>query len=380
MLSERLSGIPASATLALNARVKELVKEGKSVLNFTAGEPDFPTPENIKQAGIRAIKENFTKYTPAPGIPELREAVCRKLKRDNGLDYQPGEVIISCGAKHSLYNTLQALCNPGDRVLIPSPYWLSYSEMVKLAGAEPVFIPLKAPFKLTAQDVEKAVGEGVKALILNSPNNPTGAVYERQELEAIAGLAVERDFWLVSDEIYENLIYRGERFSPASVSEEVKQRAVTVNGVSKSYSMTGWRIGYAAGPKEVIRLMSNLQSHSSSNPCSIAQKAALEALEGPQESVGKMREEFDKRRVLIVEGLNRMGLKCPMPEGAFYVFPDISGTGMGSEQFSETMLEKAGVAVVPGKPFGSDQHVRLSYACSRETIKEGLENMGKALK
>lgn len=382
MLSERLSQIPPSETLALNARVKELEGRGKNVLNFTAGEPDFPTPGNIKRAGIRAIRDNFTRYTPAPGMPELREAICRKLKKDNKLDCSPQEVLVSCGAKHSLYNAMQALCNPGDRVLIPSPYWLSYPEMVKLAGAIPVFVELGEPFKLRAGDVEgRLSGPGkVKALILNSPNNPAGAVYEREELERIAELAAERDFWIISDEIYEKLVYDGKRhFSIASVSGEVRQRTLTINGVSKSYSMTGWRIGYAAGPGEVIKLMSNLQSHSTSNPCSVAQKAALEALEGPQGSVRRMRMEFDRRRKLIVGGLNRMGLKCPMPEGAFYAFPSISETGMCSHAFSEFMLENAGVALVPGRPFGSDRHVRISYACSRENIKEGLERIGKAL-
>lgn len=380
MLSKRLSQIPPSETLALNARVKELEKQGKSIVNFTVGEPDFPTPVNIRLAAIKAIEDNFTRYTPAPGTPELKGAVCRKLRRDNKLEYSPDEIIISCGAKHSLYNAVQALCNPGDKVLIPSPYWLSYSEMVRLAGAEPVFLEIKEPFKLTAKDMEGKV-KGIKAMIINSPNNPTGAVYEREELEKIARLAVKGDFWIISDEVYENLIYdRKRHYSIASFSEEARQRTITINGVSKSYSMTGWRIGYAAGPKEIIRLMSNLQSHSTSNPCSIAQKAAFEALEGPQDSVQGMRREFENRRDLVVDGLNRMGLKCPKPEGAFYAFPSIPKGGMDSRKFSELLLEKAGVAVVPGKPFGSDRHVRISYACSRETIREGLERMEKALK
>lgn len=377
-VSTRIGRIDESPTLALNAKAKEMKAQGLDVLNFTAGEPDFDTPSNIKNAAIDAINSGFTKYTAPSGTPELRKAITEKLRKENGLEYDPKQIIASCGGKHSLYNAIMTLCNPGDEVIIPSPYWVTYPEQVKLAEAKPVIAELKKEngFRLKASDVEGMVTEKTKLLILNSPNNPTGAVYEKKELKKIASVAVEHDFYVISDEIYEHLLYDGEHVSIAGLGPEIKKRTLIINGAAKAYCMTGWRIGWTAGPEDVIKGMTGFQSHTTSNPSSIAQMAYIEALRGDQGSVGSMASEFRKRRDLIVKGLNGIkGITCPKPSGSFYVFPDISGLSKNSLTFSENLLEKAKVAVVPGAAFGREGHLRMSYACSEETIKKGIERI-----
>lgn len=391
-LSGRARNISPSPTLAITAKAKRMKAEGIDVINFGAGEPDFDTPENVKEAAITAIRAGFTKYTPASGTEELKDAVIAKLKRDNGLTYKREEVIISCGAKHSLYNLTQVLFEEGDEVLIPAPYWVTYPEQVKLAGAKPVFIPTKEEegFVLRPEALMGALSTRTRALILNSPCNPTGAVVNQEALEEIASLAVERGLSIISDECYEALVFDGaEHVSIASLSEEVKNHTIVVNAVSKPYSMTGWRIGYAAGPREIIKAMDDLQSQVTSNPTSIAQKAAIEALLGPQEIVKAMVREFEKRNRFIVEHLNSIpGIYCFRPLGAFYVFPNISAyygkawgdrKVRGSQDMATYLLEEARVAVVPGIDFGSDAHIRLSYATSMENITRGLDRIEEAL-
>mgnify|MGYP005840263705 CR=1 FL=1 len=391
-LSGRARNISPSPTLAITAKAKRMKAEGIDVINFGAGEPDFDTPENVKEAAVAAIRAGFTKYTPASGTEELKDAVVAKLKRDNGLTYKREEVIISCGAKHSLYNLTQVLFEEGDEVLIPAPYWVTYPEQVKLAGAKPVFIPTKEQegFVLRPEALMESLSPRTRALILNSPCNPTGAVVNRETLEEIASLAVEKGLCIISDECYEALIFDGaQHVSIASLSEEVKNNTIVVNAVSKPYSMTGWRIGYAAGPREVIKAMDDLQSQATSNPNSIAQKAAIEALLGSQEIVKAMVREFEKRNRYIVEHLNSIpGIYCFRPLGAFYVFPNISAYYgkawgdrkiLGSQDMATYLLEEARVAVVPGIDFGSDAHIRLSYATSMENITRGLDRIGEAL-
>jgi aspartate aminotransferase len=367
--------------------------EGIDVIGFGAGEPDFDTPEFIKHAGIKAIEDGFTKYTPASGILELKQAVCKKLKRDNELDYEPSEILISCGAKHALFNAIFTICDDGDEVIIPAPYWVSYEEMVKMAGATPVILndlPKENGFKLSADRFEKAITMKTKALIINSPCNPTGAVYEKHELEEIANVAVKHKIYIVSDEIYEKIIYDSKKhYSIAQLHPEVKDLTIIINGVSKTYSMTGWRIGYAAAQKDIITAMANMQSHATSNPTSIAQKAALEALEGSQECVTKMVSVFDQRRRYIVQRLNNIrGIECAMPYGAFYVFPDVSqllGTRFNDKCITDTfaltefLLEEARIAVVPGDAFGAPWYLRMSYATSDKNIEEGLNRMEQAI-
>lgn len=385
-LSERLGKISASPTLALNARAKKLRAEGVDVVNFTAGEPDFDTPRNIKEAAIKAIRKGRTKYTDPRGMPELRQAISDKLGKENGLEYPPDQILVSCGGKHSLFNALQALCNPGDEVLIPAPYWVSYPEQVRLCGARPVFVRTLEDngFGLMSEDLEKAVTPKTKAMILNSPSNPTGGVIEKPELERIAGIAAGKGIFVISDEIYEHLVYEGKHVSIAGFGGEIREKTLISNGASKSYSMTGWRIGWTAGPKEVIRMMGNFQSHTTSNPASISQHAYLAAITGPQGSVKAMRDEFRKRRDFIVKRLNGIpGISCVKPKGSFYVFPNVSGCfGPGmkdSTDLSMKLLEEARVAVVPGAGFGSDKHVRISYACSMETIEKGLKRIAEFL-
>jgi aspartate aminotransferase len=391
-LARRVKEIKPSPTLAVDAKAKALLAQGIDVVGFGAGEPDFDTPDNIKEAAIKALKAGFTKYTPAGGTEELKKAVCQKFKQDNNLDYTPPEVLISCGAKHSLYNICQALFEEGDEVLIPSPYWVSYPDMVMLAGATPVIIKSteKTGFRMTAQDLEKAITPKTKALILNSPSNPTGASYTKEDLAAIAKVVLKKGIIVISDEIYEKLIYDGFQFSSiASCDPALKSQAIVVNGVSKSYSMTGWRIGYAAGPKDVISAMTNIQSQSTSNPTSIAQKASLEALNGPQDFIPMMVKEFDRRRTYMVDRLNAMpGVTCFKPSGAFYAFPNVSGvygrkagslTISDSTAFAQYLLESANVAVVPGVAFGADENIRLSYATSFANIEKGLDRIQKAI-
>ncbi len=379
MISEKAKNITASITLAISAKFNQMKKEGVDVIGFGAGEPDFDTPDNIKEAAKKAIDEGFTKYTAASGTPELKKAVCDKFKRENNLDYSPDQIIISNGGKQILSNIMKAVLNKGDEVIIPVPYWVSYPEEVKLSGGVPIFCETDK-LKIKADLIKKQISERTKILILNSPNNPTGAICDKEEIEKISELAVEKNFLVISDEVYEHFIYNGKKhYSIATFGEEIKKLTITVNAVSKTYSMTGWRIGYSAGPLDIIKAMSSIQSHETSNPCSIAQKAALEALTGSQESIAKMKQEFDKRRKVMVECLNNIkGIHCQMPEGAFYAFPDISETGMKSMEFCERLLEEAKVAVIPGIGFGADNNVRLSYATSMEDIKKGIERIKKS--
>ena len=378
-LAKRVSGIEESATLNITSKAKKMVKDGIDVVSLAAGEPDFDTPAHIKAAAIRAINDGFTKYTPSSGTLELREAISKKFKNDNSLDYQASQIVVSNGAKHSLYNIFQALCEKGDEVLIPSPYWLSYPPMVSLAEATPVFIPTRKEnnFKVTEKELAAKVTKKTKCLILNSPSNPTGCVYDHEKIKFIAQLAVEHNFFVVSDEIYEKLIYDNKRhISIASLGKEIYDLTVTVNGVSKSYSMTGWRIGYAAGPSKLMSAISNLQSHASSNPASMSQKAALAALTEPQGCVKDMRQEFEKRRDLMVLRIGKIkNMSCVKPEGAFYVLCDMSKLNMGSVKLANRLLDEAKVAVIPGEPFGAESFIRLSFAASADRINKGLDRI-----
>jgi len=392
-LSERARAISPSPTLAIDARAKEMKAQGIQVINFGAGEPDFDTPQHIKEAAVAALAAGLTKYTPVDGIRELKEAIAAKFYRDNGLNYTPDEIVVSVGAKHSLYNAIQVLCDEGDEVIIPAPYWVSYVEQVKLAGALPrvVRTSLANGFKLTPEELRVALGPRTRLLILNSPSNPTGAVYSRRELEALAEVALSAGLTIIADEVYEKLVYDNHRHvSIASVAPEVKARTVVINGVSKAYAMTGWRIGYLGAPREVARAITRLQSHSTSNPTSVAQAAALAALNGPQEPVQEMLAAFARRRVYILERLQALpGVVCPAPGGAFYVFPDFSAYFgkayrgkriANSTDLAQILLEEAQVAVVPGVAFGDDNCIRFSYATSRATIGEGLDRLTRVLK
>ena len=391
-LTARARQLAPSATIAVSTRARQLQAEGIDVISFGSGEPDFDTPAHIKAAAVQALQEGFTKYTATDGIAELKDAIRTKLKRDNGLDYAREEVIVSCGGKHALYNVAQVLFGPGDEVLIPSPYWVTYPEQVKLCEAVPVIVPTDEAegFRLRPEAVAAAITPRTKALVLDSPNNPTGAVASRDDLEALARLAVDRGFWLISDECYEALCYDGATHtSVASLGEAIRQRTILVHTVSKTYAMTGWRIGYAAGPREVIRAMATFQSQVTSNPTSIAQRAAQVALAGPQNAVRAMVAAFDARRRRIVARLQAMpGIRCAAPQGAFYVFPNVSGlfgrrwkggTLAGSADVCAFLLEEARIAVVPGAEFGSDRHVRLSYATSDEAIAMGMDRMAAAI-
>jgi aspartate aminotransferase len=392
MLAERATKIKPSPTLAMDSKAKAMIASGIDVINFGVGEPDFDTPEHIKEAAIKAIRDGFTKYTPVGGIDPLKDAIIEKLRKDNGIEYSREEIIVSCGAKHSLYNIAQALYGPGDEVIIPSPYWVSYPDQVILNSATPVFIKTSESdsFMIRPEALEEHITRKSKALILNSPSNPTGLTYTRKTLEAIASICLRHDILVVSDEIYEKLIYNGtEHVSIASLGREIRERTVLVNGLSKSYAMTGWRIGYTAGPKEVIRAMTNIQSQSTSNPNSIAQKAAIAALTGPQESVARMRDEFDRRRKYLIEGLNSMpDISCLTPTGAFYAFPNTSrlyGRSVNgriiasSSDLALYLLEEARIALVHGQPFGDDNYIRISYATSMENIQKGVERMGEMI-
>ena len=390
-LSGRARGISPSPTLSVDARAKELAAAGERIINFGVGEPDFDTPEHIKAAAAEAMARGMTKYTAVAGTLELRQAICRKFARDNDLTYRPDEIVVSCGAKHSLYNAVQVLAEPGDEVIVPAPYWVSYLEQVKLAGAEPVVVKTRAEngYKLIPEELSGSLTPRSRLLILNSPSNPTGSIYTKEELAAIAEVAVRAGIWVLSDEVYEKLIYDGAaHFSIASLGPEIKQQTVVVNGVSKSYAMTGWRIGYAAASAPVAKAMADLQSHSTSNPTSIAQAAAVAALNGPQEAVAEMRSAFAARRTYILERLNGIpGINCPTPAGAFYAFPDVSayfGRRWGEKTISSAsdlaafLLEEAKVAVVPGIAFGNDRCLRFSYAASLEEIAEGMDRIAAA--
>lgn len=388
LLSSRAGGISPSPTLAVDARAKELAAAGERIINFGVGEPDFDTPEHIKAAAAEAMARGMTKYTAVAGTVQLREAICRKLLKDNNLAYRPEEVIVSCGAKHSLYNAIQVLVEKGDEVVVPAPYWVSYIEQVKLAGATPVVIETRPEndYKLIPEELSGCLTPRSRLLILNSPSNPTGCVYTRGELEAIADVALKAGIWVLSDEIYEKLVYDGAvHFSIAALGPDINRQTVVVNGVSKSYAMTGWRIGYAAAPAPVAKAMADLQSHSTSNPTSIAQAAAVAALNGPQERVAEMLRAFAARRAYILKRLSEIpGINCPKPNGAFYAFPDISayfGHRRGdisitsATDMATLLLEEAKVAVVPGIAFGNDRCLRLSYAASLEDIAEGIDRI-----
>lgn len=392
MLSDRAGKIKPSPTLAIDARAKALKANGLDVVNFGVGEPDFDTPENIKDAAIKAIRDGFTKYTPVGGIDKLKDAIVEKFERDNNLHFSRDEIIVSCGAKHSLYNIAQALFSPGDEVLIPSPYWVSYPDQALLNEAVPVFVRTyeKDLFLLRPEVLKTHITRKTKVLILNTPSNPTGLAYDSKTLEEIAGIALKNDIYIISDEIYEKLIYDGIRHvSVASLDKDIKEKTIVVNGLSKSYAMTGWRIGFAAGPKEIIRAMTNIQSQSTSNPTSIAQKAAIEALAGPQDFIGTMISEFDRRRKFLVEKINAIqSMSCIKPSGAFYAFPNVSGLYgrrfdngkiASSSDLAMYLLEKANVAVVPGAAFGEDNHIRLSYATSIEEIRKGVDRIKDAV-
>ena len=389
-LSERAKRISPSVTVELNAKVAQMIREGADVIKMNIGEPDFDTPDNIKEAAKAAIDDGFTKYTPVPGILELRKAIAEKLERDNQISYKAEEICVCTGAKQAIMNALLAVCQEGDQVIIPTPCWVSYESMAEIAGAVPVTVPAAPGFHLDLEAIERAVNNRTKAVIINTPNNPTGTVYHKGELERLAELAVRYDFYIISDEVYEKLIYEGEKHvSIASVSKEAWQHTVTVNGVSKAYSMTGWRIGYMAAPAELAKKASGLQGHMTSAANSIAQKAALEALEGPQDSVERMRREFYKRRQAMYRKLNQMkGVTCLNSSGAFYLMPDVSsfyGKKAGnhvikdSVDLADYLLEEAGVAVVPGEAFCAPDHLRLSYSNSMEKLMWGLDRMETAL-
>lgn len=387
-LSRIAENIAPSGTIKISTKVNNMAQEGISVIGFGMGEPDFDTPRNIADAAIKAIKEGFTKYTPTAGIPDLREAICEKLWRDNGLRYSPTQVVVSMGAKQAIHNLILVLCESGDEVIIPSPYWVSYPEQVKMSGATPVFIHTgdDTGFKITPASLKKAITSRTKMLILNSPSNPTGVVYTEKELRELAGIAVEKGLYIISDEIYEKIIYDGmKHISPASFGDEFMKKVITVNGFSKSYAMTGWRLGYAAGPENIIKAVIKLQDHTTSCATSIAQKAAVEALRGDQTPVRLMVEEFDKRRKYMVNRLKRLdGISCTMPEGAFYVFPNVSGlyrrniagtVVSNSTELVDLLIEKARVAFVPGICFGSDDHIRISFATNMAQIEEGINRL-----
>lgn len=378
-LSSRVETLTPSLTLAIDSKAKAMKAEGIDVCGFGAGEPDFDTPEHIKAAAQAALEVGFTKYTPSSGIPELRQAIASKLGAENGLEYKPSQVIVSNGAKQSCYNAVMAICDPGDEVIIPAPYWLSYPEMVRLAGAEPVIVQTteENEWKITAEQFEDAMTPKTKMIILNSPGNPTGSVYTRDELKALAEVAAEEEIYILSDEIYEKLVYDGtEHISIASITPEAYDLTITVNGFSKAYAMTGWRLGYLAAPEPIAKAIDSMQSHSTSNPCSFSQKGALAAIQGDQQCVIDMREEFNIRREYMHGRLNSItGVTAVKPLGAFYVLANVSQLGLNSTNFADRLLSKANVAVVPGIAFGDDRTIRLSYATSMDMIKKGLDRI-----
>ncbi|MEW5842870.1 MAG: pyridoxal phosphate-dependent aminotransferase [Bacteroidota bacterium] len=390
--SKRVNKIGVSPTMKIAAQAKEMLANGEDLIDLSVGEPDFPTPQNVKDAAKRAIDNNETKYTVNQGRYDLREAIAKKLRTENGLDYSPNEIIVSTGAKQSLYNAVQSLVHDGDEVIFTSPYYVSYPEMVTLAHGKSVVIPTteETDFNMTPDQLSKAITSSTKLLIMSYPTNPTGACYNKKELEAIAAIVEEKKLFVLSDEIYENLIYDNNKFvSFASLGEEIKRRTIVVNGFSKSYAMTGWRIGYAAGQEEFIKAMNKIQSHSTSNASSISQAAGLEALNGPQDFIPMMRNEFERRRNFVYEQLCSIkGIKCFKPKGAFYVFPNVeSYFGKSTSVFriehsfdlAMYLLHEAKVATVPGSGFGAEGHLRLSYSTSMENLKEGLKRIKEAL-
>lgn len=391
-LSNKFKSIAPSPTLLIDSKFKQMKADGLDVVGFGAGEPDFDTPQNIKDAAVNAINEGKTKYTPASGTPYLKKAVCEKFLRDNGLSYEPSQIVVSNGAKHSLINAFGAILNPGDEVIIPAPYWVSYPEMVKYNDGVPVVLHTKEEngFKISAHDLEKSITPKTKAFVLNSPCNPTGMLYTKQELEAIAEVVLKHKIFVISDEIYEHLVYDGAKHvSIASLGEEIKDLTIIINGVSKTYAMTGWRIGYTASNAEIAKLMSNIQSHTTSNPNTIAQAAAEAALNGPTEDLEMMRKAFDERRKYMVEQINATeGVSCLLPQGAFYVMMNISrliGTEIcgklikSADDFAEVFLDEELVAVVPGNGFEAPEFVRWSYATSKKNIEEGIKRLRNLL-
>ena len=378
-ISERAAQLTPSLTLSIDSKAKAMKAEGIDVCGFGAGEPDFDTPEHIKAAAIEALQAGFTKYTPSAGIPELRAAIAEKLAADNGVTYRAGQVIVSNGAKHACYNAILATCQPGDEVIIPAPYWVSYPDMVRLVGAEPVIVPTmeRNNWKMRPDDFENAMTPRTKMLIMNSPCNPTGSVYTREELETIVEVASGEDIYILSDEIYEKLVYDdAKHVSIASLSKEAYDLTITVNGFSKSYAMTGWRLGYLAAPEAVAKAVDSIQSHTTANPSSFSQRGALAALKGDQQPVADMREEFDMRRNYMIDRLSKIpNVTAVKPQGAFYVLLNVSQLGLTSQNFADRLLSKANVAVVPGAAFGDDRTIRLSYATSIDIIKKGLDRL-----
>ena len=376
-LATRVSELTPSLTLAIDSKAKALRAEGVDVYSFGAGEPDFDTPEHIKAAAIEALNAGFTKYTPSSGMPELRAAISEKFKRDNGLDYKPSEIIVSNGAKQSCFNAIMAVCGEGDEVIIPAPYWLSYPDMVRLAGAEPIIVQTtqENDWKMTPQQFEEAMSPRTKMVIINSPGNPTGSVYTKEELRALVEVAAEEEITILSDEIYESLTYDGaEHVSVAALTPEAKDLTITVNGFSKAYAMTGWRLGYLGAPEKIAKAIDSMQSHTTSGPCSFSQKGGLAALTGSQQCVADMREEFNIRREYMFERLSAIhNVTAVKPKGAFYMLANVSKLGMTSTNFADRLLSKANVAVVPGIAFGDDRVVRLSYATGLDVIKPGLD-------
>ncbi|MFO7871041.1 MAG: pyridoxal phosphate-dependent aminotransferase [Kiritimatiellia bacterium] len=376
-ISSRVSAVSPSVTLGIGAMARQMAASGRKVYSFAAGEPDFDTPEHIKLAACDALHSGQTKYSPVPGSAELRGAIAEKLRQENGLVYDPEQIVVSDGAKHSLFNIMFALLEPGDEVIIPSPYWLSYPEMVKLAGGRPVILQCSEEdgFKMAPEQLKEAITARTRAVVINSPSNPTGLVYSPEELRALARTAVDKSVYVISDEIYEKIIYEGAvHASIGNFSEEIYERTITVNGFSKSFSMTGWRLGYIAAAAEIARAVTAMQSHSTSGANTFAQAGAVAALRSSQECVGEMVKSFDERRCLMHRRLESIEkLSCVLPAGAFYMFVNISRTGMRSVEFSEKLLEQAAVAAVPGVAFGRDDHVRLSYACGKEVISAGMD-------
>jgi aspartate aminotransferase len=380
-LAARVSQVNPSLTLAIAAKAKAMKGEGIDVCSFSAGEPDFDTPAHIKAAAVKALDQGKTKYGPAAGEPKLREAIALKLKTDNNLDYKAENVIVTNGGKHSLYNLMVAFVDPGDEVIIPAPYWLSYPEMVTLVGGVPIIVSTDADsgYKITPEQLRKSITPKTKLFVLNSPSNPTGMVYTPAEIKALAQVIVDAGIFVVSDEIYEKILYDGaEHISIGSLGKEIFERTFISNGFAKAYSMTGWRIGYLAGPVEIIKAANTIQGHSTSNVCTFAQYGAIAALESSQDCVEEMRQAFAKRRQVMLDRLNVIpGLVCPKPDGAFYLFPDISKTGLKSLEFCDALLEQEQVAVIPGIAFGADHNIRLSYATDMATIEKGMDRLEK---
>ena len=378
-ISSRAASLAPSLTLAISAKAKELRAAGEDVIGFGAGEPDFDTPQHIKDAAAQALADGFTKYTPSSGIPELRRAVADKFQKDYGVEYEPSQVIVNCGGKHSCFNVIYATCEAGDEVIIPAPYWLSYPEMAKLAGAKPVILETTdaTEFKVTPEQLREAITPNTKLFILNSPSNPTGSVYTTDEIKALGDICVEKGVLIMSDDIYEKLVYDGAEFtSVTGFSEEHLAHTIIVHGLAKAYSMTGWRIGFLAAPKPIAQAINALQSHSTSNATSFAQKGAVAALTGPQTHLDEWLTEFNKRRSYAADRLNNMaGVSCVNSRGAFYLFPNIEGTGLKSAEFCERLLEQAKVAAVPGIAFGADNNFRISYATSMENIQNGMDRL-----